>query len=136
MENHNVLDGLIASLKLAKGEENKNKRAVMVQAYIQQYGPIPNDRGEEVRALLAGEESEGDQLDFALNNASGTITITIDGAGTHIEGDCNRPGLLLGAHAIIFAVAKRGAGSFEDAMELVSNLHDCLNTEIDGEIAE
>lgn len=62
MENHNVLDGLIASLKLAEGEENKNIRAMMVQAYIQQYGPIPNDRGEEIRALLAGEEDAGNTL--------------------------------------------------------------------------
>lgn len=58
MESNNVLDGLIASLKLAQGEENKNKRAMMVQAYIQQYGPIPNERGQEVRALLSGDEDE------------------------------------------------------------------------------
>lgn len=64
MENNRVLNGLIDSLKLAKGDENKNLRAMMVQAYIQQYGPIPNDRGEEVRALLSGEEDKGKQLDF------------------------------------------------------------------------
>ena len=62
MKKHEVIDGLIASLKLADGEENKNFRAMMVQAYIQQYGPIPNERGEEVRALLAGEEDEEKQL--------------------------------------------------------------------------
>lgn len=58
MKNNDVLDGLIDSLKLAKGKENKNIRAMMVQAYIQQYGPIPNERGQEVRTLLSGEEDE------------------------------------------------------------------------------
>lgn len=130
MENHNVLDGLIASLKLAEGEENKNKRAVMVQAYIQQYGPIPNERGEEVRALLAGEEDAGKQLDFALDNAYGAVTIKINGKETEVHGDCNRPALLLAAHAIIIAVAQKGVGSFEDAIQLISNLHDCMVTEI------
>ena len=136
MENNRVLNGLIDSLKLAKGDKNKNIRAMMVQAYIQQYGPIPNERGEEVRALLAGKESEEIDLEEAFNNADGTITITVDGTVAHIHGECDRQALLLGAHAIIFAVAKRGDRSFEDAMKLVSNLHDCFDTKIDGEIAK
>lgn len=130
MESNNVLDGLIASLKLAQGEENKNKRAMMVQAYIQQYGPIPNERGEEVRALLSGEEDEGQQLDFALDNAYGAVTIKVDGNEIEVHGDCNRAALLLAAHAIIIGVAQKGIGSFEDAIQLISNLHDCMVTEI------
>lgn len=130
MKSQNVIDGLIASLKLAGGEENRNKRAVMVQAYIHQYGPIPNERGKEVRALLVGEEDESKQLDFAIKNADGTVNIIVKGRETEVHGDCNRPALLLAAHAIIIAVAQKGTGSFEDAIQIISDLHDCMNSEI------
>lgn len=130
MQKNNELNGLIASLKLAKGEEHKNLRAMMVQAYIQHYGPIPNERGEEVRALLAGEEDEGKQLDFALNNAYGVVTIKVYGEDIEVHGDCNRPALLLAAYSIITTIAQKKDGSFEDAIKLISDLHDCIETEI------
>lgn len=130
MENNNELNGLIASLKLAKGEERKNLRAMMVQEYIQHYGPIPNERGEEVRALLTGEEDGEKQLDFALNNAYGVVTIKVNGEDIEVHGDCNRPALLLAAHSIITTIAQKKDGSFEDAIKLISDLHDCIETEI------
>ena len=46
---------LLTMLKIAKG--NKNAQAVLVESYVQQYGPLSNELGDKVKALLAeGEE--------------------------------------------------------------------------------
>lgn len=86
--------------------------------------------------MLSVEENERKQLDLALNNADGTVTVKVKGKETEVHGDGDKLALLIAAHALIIVVAQNGARSFEDAMKLVSNLHDCLNTEIEGEFAE
>lgn len=46
---------LLTMLKIAKG--NKNAQAILVESYVQQFGPLSNELGDKVKALLAeGEE--------------------------------------------------------------------------------
>lgn len=46
---------LLRMLKYAKG--NKNAQSILVESYVQQYGPLSNELGDKVKALLAeGEE--------------------------------------------------------------------------------
>lgn len=41
---------LLTMLRYAKG--NKNAQAVLVESYVQQFGPLPNELGDKVKELL------------------------------------------------------------------------------------
>lgn len=41
---------LLTMLKYAKG--NKNAQAILVESYVQQYGPLSNELGDKVREIL------------------------------------------------------------------------------------
>lgn len=49
------LQSLMDMLALLPGRENLNMRAILAQSYIQSYGPIPDEYGDQVKKLLAGE---------------------------------------------------------------------------------
>lgn len=46
------IDTLVETLRRTK---DKNVKAVLVEVFIATYGPIPNERGEEVRQAILGE---------------------------------------------------------------------------------
>lgn len=48
MGNKNLL-ALMALLKMCT---DKNMRAVILESYVQQYGPIPDEYGDKIRELL------------------------------------------------------------------------------------
>ena len=49
------VDMLIQILKMT---EDKNIRACILQSYIAEMGAIPNKRGDEIKALMRGEQDE------------------------------------------------------------------------------
>lgn len=49
------LQTLFDMLALFPGKENLNIRAILAESYVQSYGPIPDEYGDQVKKLLAGE---------------------------------------------------------------------------------
>lgn len=52
------LQTLFDMLALFPGKENLNIRAILAESYVQSYGPIPDEYGDQVKKLLAGEVQE------------------------------------------------------------------------------
>lgn len=51
------LKTLISLLIIMQDVEESNMKAVIVQTYIQKYGPIPNEYGDQVKRLICGEDN-------------------------------------------------------------------------------
>ena len=47
-----------ALIELLKQTSDKNTKAILLQSYIQQSGPIPDEYGDVVRELLKDGDSE------------------------------------------------------------------------------
>lgn len=47
-----------ALIVLLKQTSDKNAKAILLQSYIQQFGPIPDEYADEVRELLKDGDSE------------------------------------------------------------------------------
>lgn len=67
------LQTLCDMLVVFPGKENLNIRAILAESYIQSYGPIPNEYGELIRELLAGNISAEEALKKIDSIANGDI---------------------------------------------------------------
>lgn len=54
----NISDELktLITLLIIMQDIDSNAKAVVVQSYIQKYGPIPNEYGDQVKRLICGED--------------------------------------------------------------------------------